>query len=77
MKKIIKKAFVTPKDFANCIDTIFSNNVDKIAHWFGVESNRENISVDMLMEWLIEEGISYADSIGFIDTFFEKVPQSH
>lgn len=48
-KQLLKKAYTTPKKFAECIDTIFSNNVDKIAHYFGVKADRDNISVDMLI----------------------------
>ena len=71
-KQLLKEVYTTPKEFAECIHTIFSNNVDKIAHYFGVKSDRDNISVDMLMEWLIEDGTNYADFIGFIDSFYEK-----
>lgn len=71
-KQLLKKAYTTPKKFAECIDTIFSNNVDKIAHYFGVKADRDNISVDMLMEWLIEDGVNYADFIGFFDSFYEE-----
>ena len=70
-KQLLKKAYTTPKKFAECIDTIFSNNVDKIAHYFDVKADRDNISVDMFREWLIEEGASYADFIGFIDSFYK------
>ena len=51
-KKVIKKIYTTPKKFAECIDTIFSNNVGQIAEYVGVKADRDNISVDMLMEWL-------------------------
>ena len=71
-KKLLKEVYTTPKEFAECIDTIFSNNVDKIAHYFGVEADRDNISVDMFMEWLIENGTNYADFIGFVDSFYQK-----
>ena len=70
-KRLIKKAYITPKSFAECIDTIFSNNVEQLAHYFGVGANRDNISVDMFMEWLIEKGEDYADYIGFFDSYYE------
>ena len=72
-KQLLEKAYTTPKKFAECIDTIFSNNIDKIAHYFGVKSDRDNISVDMLMEWLIEDSTNYADFIGFIDSFMKNL----
>ena len=72
-KKMIKKIYTTPKKFAECIDTIFSNNVGQIAKCFGVKADRDNISVDMLMEWLNEKGNNYADFIGFFDSFYEEV----
>ena len=71
-KQLLKEVYTTPKEFAECIDTIFSNNVDKIAHYCGVKADRDNISVDMLMEWLIEDGTNYADFIGFVNSFYEK-----
>lgn len=71
-KQLLKEVYTTPKEFAECIDTIFSNNVDKIAHYFGVQVDRDNISVDMFMEWLIENGTNYADFIGFVDSFYKK-----
>lgn len=71
-KQLLEKLYTTPKKFAECIDTIFSNNVDKIAHYFGVKADRDNISVDMLMEWLIENGENYADFIGFFNSFYEE-----
>lgn len=71
-KKMIKKIYTTPKKFAECIDTIFSNNVGQIAKYFGVKADRDNISVDMLMEWLNEKGNNYADFIGFFDSFYEE-----
>ena len=71
-KQLLEKVYITPKGFAECIDTIFSNNVDKIAHYFGVQVDRDNISVDMFMEWLIENGTNYADFIGFVDSFYKK-----
>lgn len=71
-KQLLEKVYITPKKFAECIDTIFSNNVAKIAHYFGVKADRDNISVDMLMEWLIENGENYAELIGFFDSFYEE-----
>lgn len=71
-KQLIETVYTTPRQFAECIDTIFSNNVDKIAHWFGVKADRDNISVDMLMEWLKEDGVNYTNTIGFINSFYEK-----
>lgn len=71
-KQLLKTVYVTPMKFAECIDSIFSNNADKVAHYFGVKSDRDNISVDMFMEWLREEGSNYAESVGFVSTFYEK-----
>ena len=71
-KQLIEKVYVTPKKFAECIDTIFSNTFDKISHWFGVSSDRDNVSVDMFMKWLNEEGANYAESIGFTNSFYEE-----
>lgn len=51
---------------------VFCLILDKIAHYFGVQVDRDNISVDMLMEWLIEDGTNYADFIGFVDSFYKK-----
>lgn len=39
-KKIVKKIYTTPKLFAECIDTVFSNNVEQIAEHFGVKAVR-------------------------------------
>lgn len=69
-RKLINKAYVTPKRFAECIDSIFSNNIDKVARYFGIKADRDNISVDMLMEWLVENGHNYAEYIGFYDTYY-------
>ena len=71
-KQLIETVYTTPKQFAECIDTIFSNNIDKIAKWFVVKTDRDNISVDMLMEWLKEEGSNYAETIGFVNSFYER-----
>ena len=68
----MKKYILRQKNLQNALTLFFSNNVDKIAHYFGVEPDRDNISVDMLMEWLVEDGTNYADFIGFIDSFYEK-----
>ncbi len=75
-KKVIKKIYTTPKKFAECIDTIFSNNVGQIAEYVGVKADRDNISVDMLMEWLNEKGNNYADFIGFFDSFYEEMSET-
>ena len=72
-KLVIKEAYTTPKNFAECIDTIFSNNIDNIASYFGVKADRDNISVDMLMEWLNEEGEHYAEYVGFLNSFYVTV----
>lgn len=73
MKRLIEKAYVTPKKFADCIDTIFSANVGKIKQRFGTGiSDRDDITVDMFMEWLREEGSRYAESVGFINCFYEN-----
>ena len=69
-RNLINKAYVTPKSFAECIDSIFSNNIDKVAHYFGIKADRDNISVDMFMEWLVENGHNYAEYIGFCDTYY-------
>lgn len=71
-KRLIEEVYTTPKQFAECIDTIFSNNVDKIAHYFGVKADRDNISVDMFMEWLNENGSNYADFIGFTNSYYKS-----
>lgn len=71
-KQLLEKAYATPKNFAGCIDTIFSNSVDKIAHYFGVKSDRDNISVDMFMEWLNEKGSDYAEFIGFTNSYYKS-----
>lgn len=71
-KQLLDKVYTTPKKFAECIDTIFSNNVNKIAHYFGVKADRDNISVDMLTEWLKNEGTNYAETIGFVNAFYEN-----
>lgn len=73
MKRLIEDARVTPRKFADCIDTIFSANVGKIKQRFGIENSyRADITVDMFMEWLIEEGSEYAEYVGFINCFYEK-----
>lgn len=73
MKRLIEDARVTPRRFADCIDTIFSANVGKIKQRFGIENSyRADITVDMFMEWLIEEGSEYAEYVGFINCFYEK-----
>ena len=73
MKRLIEEAYVTPKRFADCIDTIFSANVGKVKQRFGIEnSDRTDITVDMFMEWLREEGAGYAEYVGFINCFYEK-----
>lgn len=72
-KILIEEAQVTPKRFADCIDTIFSANVGKIKQRFGIEiSDRTDITVDMFTEWLREEGADYAEYVGFINCFYEK-----
>lgn len=72
-KILIEEAQVTPKRFADCIDTIFSANVGKIKQRFGIEnSDRTDITVDMFTEWLREEGAGYAEYVGFINCFYEK-----
>lgn len=71
-KKLIKEVYTTPKQFSECIDTIFSPNIDKIARYFGVKADRDNISVDMFMEWLNENGDNYAEFIGFINSYYKN-----
>ena len=72
-KRLIEEAQVTPRRFADCIDTIFSANVGKIKRKFGIEnSDRTDISVDMFMDWLREEGAGYAEFVGFTNCFYEK-----
>lgn len=75
-KKIVKKIYTTPKLFAECIDTVFSNNVEQIAEHFGVKADRSNISVDMMMDWLNEKGQNHADFIGFFDSFYEEMSET-
>jgi len=74
-KKIISKIYVTPEKFAECIDSIFSNNCGHIAEFNNVESKRENITVDMLLDWLSQKGSGCADAYGFLNSFYEKTPQ--
>jgi len=69
-KRLLEKVYTTPNNFAKCLDTVFSNNVGKIAHYFGVKADRDNISVDMFMEWLNEEGSNYAEFIGFTNSYY-------
>lgn len=69
-KRLIKTAYVTPRKFAECIDSVFSNTYDSMAEFNNVKIVRENITVDMMLEWLKRE--SYADFIGFFDSFYMK-----
>lgn len=72
-KRLVKTAYVTPKKFAECIDSVFSNTYGRIAESNNIKHARENITVDMLLEWLEEEGDGYAEFIGFFDSFYEKL----
>lgn len=73
-KQIIHKVYVTPKKFAECIDSIFSNHHTDIADFHHAPiREREAITVDMLLDWLIQKGTSYADFIGFFDSYFAEV----
>jgi hypothetical protein len=71
-KKMIKKIYTTPKEFAECIDSIFSNNYEEIAEFNNIEVDRSKITVDMLIDWLNERKPPYADYIGFFDSFYEE-----
>lgn len=69
----ISTAYIKPSNFADCIDSIFSNNYEKIAEYNNLEdADRSKITVDMLLEWLNQQDNSYADYIGFFSCFFEK-----
>lgn len=72
-KKIISKIYVTPEKFAECIDSVFSNGYGYIAELHDVEPKRENITVDMLLDWLSQKGIGCADAYGFLNSFYEKL----
>ena len=75
-KKMIKKIYTTPKKFAECIDSIFSNNYEEIAEFNNVEVDRSKITVDMLIDWLNERKPLYADYIGFFDSFYEEMSET-
>lgn len=71
-KKLVSKVYVTPSKFAECIDSIFSNNYEEIAEFNNVEVDRSKITVDMLIDWLNGRKPPYADHIGFFDSFYEE-----
>ena len=72
-KKILSEIYVTPEKFAECIDSVFSNCYGYIAELNGVEPKRENITVDMLLDWFSQKGIGCADAYGFLNSFYEKI----
>ena len=75
-KRLVSKVYVTPSKFAECIDSIFTNNYEEIAEFNNVEVDRSKITVDMLIDWLNERKPPYADYIGFFDSFYEEMSET-